>query len=146
MFGSIVVGTDGSPTAQRAVDVACSLAELQGATLHLVSAFRPAPVLAGAAVGFMDAVVVEAERDLRRFTEAMLADLGGTMTRRGVRVETHAVPGEASDAILDVAKACVADLIVVGSKGMAGARHFVGSVPNRVSHRAQTSVLIVKTT
>jgi nucleotide-binding universal stress UspA family protein len=146
MFSSIVVGTDGSPTARRAVEVACSLAELSGATLHLVSAFRPAPVLAGAAVGFMDSVVVEAERDLRRFTEAMLSDLSGTIGGRGVRVETHAVAGEASDALLEVAKACAAELIVVGSKGMAGARHFVGSVPNRVSHRARTSVLIVKTT
>lgn len=146
MFRSVVVGTDGSLTSQKAVDAACALAKVCSATVHLVCAFRPAPVLAGATVGFMDAVVVEAERDLERFTAGMLADMATDIGRSGIRVETYAVPGEASDAIIDVARQCDADLIVVGSKGMAGARHFVGSVPNRVSHRAPTSVLIVKTT
>jgi nucleotide-binding universal stress UspA family protein len=47
---------------------------------------------------------------------------------------------------LSVASAYDADLIVVGSKGMAGPRRILGSVPNSVSHRADTAVLIVKTT
>ena len=62
-------------------------------------------------------------------------------------VETFARQGDAADAILDVAEEQLADLIVVGNKGMTGAKRFLlGSVPNKVSHHAPCSVLIVRTT
>jgi nucleotide-binding universal stress UspA family protein len=62
-------------------------------------------------------------------------------------VETVARQGDAADAIIDVAEEQAADLIVVGNKGMTGAKRFLlGSVPNRVSHHAPCSVLIVRTT
>jgi nucleotide-binding universal stress UspA family protein len=54
--------------------------------------------------------------------------------------------GEAADLITQVAEQVNADLIVVGNKGMKGARRLLGSVPNRVAHRALCSVLIVRTT
>ena len=64
----------------------------------------------------------------------------------GVEVETFAREGAPADAILDVAEERDADLIIVGNKGMTGARRFLlGSVPNRVSHHAPCSVLIVRT-
>ena len=53
--------------------------------------------------------------------------------------------GDAADAILDVAEEQGSDLIVVGNKGMTGATRFLlGSVPNKVSHHAPCSVLIVR--
>ena len=62
-------------------------------------------------------------------------------------VETFARVGDAADAIVDVAEEQRCDLIVVGNKGMTGARRFLlGSVPNKVSHHAPCSVLIVRTT
>jgi len=62
-------------------------------------------------------------------------------------VQAHAREGEPADAILDVAEEINADLIVVGNKGMTGARRFLlGSVPNKVSHHAPSSVIIVRTT
>ena len=57
----------------------------------------------------------------------------------------HAVADSPADAILDTAKAVGADLILVGSKGMRGARRVLGSVPNSVAHGAECAVLIVKT-
>ena len=54
-------------------------------------------------------------------------------------------PAAAADAILDTAESIGADLIVVGSKGMRGARRVLGSVPNSVAHGAGCAVLIVKT-
>ena len=63
------------------------------------------------------------------------------------QVETFARVGDAADAILDVAEEQRCDLIVVGNKGMTGATRFLlGSVPNKVSHHAPCSVLIVRTT
>jgi nucleotide-binding universal stress UspA family protein len=67
--------------------------------------------------------------------------------RAGVaEVEAFGRQGDAADAILDVAEEQRADLIVVGNKGMTGAKRFLlGSVPNKVSHHAPCSVLIVRT-
>ena len=64
----------------------------------------------------------------------------------GVATELYARQGDPADAILDVAEERGADLIVVGHKGMTGARRFMlGSVPHRVSHHAPCSVLIIRT-
>jgi nucleotide-binding universal stress UspA family protein len=64
---------------------------------------------------------------------------------RGVDVTTHMVTGDPGDALLDVAGQENADLIVVGSRGMHGIARVLGSVPNKVSHHARCSVLIVCT-
>jgi len=62
-------------------------------------------------------------------------------------VHKHARTGDAADAIIDVAEEVGADLIMVGNKGMTGAKRFLlGSVPNKISHHATCSVLIVHTT
>jgi nucleotide-binding universal stress UspA family protein len=64
-----------------------------------------------------------------------------------VKVEIHAVPGEPADALIGVAKEVGADLLVVGNRGMSGARRFVlGSVPNKVSHHSPCNLLVVDTT
>ena len=64
----------------------------------------------------------------------------------GVAAEAHAAQGNADDVILATAVEVGADLIVVGSKGMQGARRYLGSVPNSVAHGADCAVLVVKTT
>ena len=63
----------------------------------------------------------------------------------GLKVEAHSAQGNADDVILSAAVDVGADLIVVGSKGMRGARRYLGSVPNSVAHAAHCVVLIVKT-
>ena len=70
-----------------------------------------------------------------------------TPSKEGIEVQTHPVEGDPAEAILNVAEKTDADLIVVGNKGMTGARRFLlGSVPNNVSHHAPCSVIIVRTT
>jgi nucleotide-binding universal stress UspA family protein len=65
----------------------------------------------------------------------------------GADVETHACEGDAPDALIEIAEQEDANLIVVGNKGMHGARRFaLGNVPNKVSHNAPCSVYIVQTT
>jgi nucleotide-binding universal stress UspA family protein len=79
---------------------------------------------------------------------ALLDSAAQTARDAGVEeVETVARVGDAADAILDVAEEQRSDLIVVGNKGMTGATRFLlGSVPNKISHHAPCSVLIVRTT
>ena len=83
----------------------------------------------------------------REDVDATLRDAAERAEAAGVKVETFAREGDPADAILDVAEERGADLIVVGNKGMTGARRFLlGSVPNKVSHHAPCSVLIIRTT
>jgi nucleotide-binding universal stress UspA family protein len=147
MFSSIVVGTDGSETAKEAVRQATSLAKDLGATLDLVSAYEPVPS------GRLRQEAKEVPEDLawmvnpREDVEATLSDAADEARESGVEVNTFARQGDPADAILDVAEERKADLIVVGNKGMTGAKRFLlGSVPNKVSHHAPCSVLIIRTT
>jgi nucleotide-binding universal stress UspA family protein len=65
---------------------------------------------------------------------------------QGIETESHARKGDPADALLHVADEQDADLIVVGNKGMTGAKRFLlGSVPDKISHHASCSVLIVRT-
>ena len=83
----------------------------------------------------------------REEVDATLSDAADIVREAGVEVETFAREGAPADAILDVAEERDADLIIVGNKGMTGARRFLlGSVPNKVSHHAPCSVLIIRTT
>jgi nucleotide-binding universal stress UspA family protein len=146
MFSVIVVGTDGSETAGAAVALAIDLAQRCDATLHLVSAYKdPTTSIAVAhtgAVAVPDTSLVALE--VQSSCEALLTEVA---KRAGsVSVEVHAVPGAPADVLISVAEAVGADLIVVGSKGMKGARRLIGSVPNSVAHRAPCNVIIAKTT
>ena len=140
MYSTIVVGTDGSHTAQRAVAEAAGIARKTGATVHLVTAYLLRPgamaLAAGATLGDTD-------------VEALAKDAAEVLARasRGLEdlpVQPHALGGAAADVIVAVAEEEKADLIVVGSKGMN--RRILGSVPNSVAHNAPCTVLIVKTT
>jgi nucleotide-binding universal stress UspA family protein len=147
VFRSIVVGTDGSETAQKAVDAAVELARLSGAQLELVSAYEPVS----------RARLRDEKRHVpadlqwmvnpREEVDATLADAAERVAEGGVESRTYAREGDPADAILDVAEELGSDLIVVGNKGMTGAKRFLlGSVPNKVSHHAPCSVMIIRTT
>lgn len=147
MFGSILVGTDGSGTATTALRYAIDLSRELGARLQIVSAYEPIPGQR------LRSERVEVPRDLQwivnpREDVLSLLDTAEQEAREaGVSaVETFARQGDAADAILDVAEEQRCDLIVVGNRGMTGAKRFLlGSVPNKVSHHAPCSVLIVRT-
>ena len=147
MFGSIVVGTDGSETAQEAVRQATELAKAVGSRIYIVSAFEP---VGNQRLREERQQVPEDMQWMvnpREDVEATLKEAGEQIKEAGVDVETFARQGDPADAILDVAEENNADLIIVGNKGMSGAKRFLlGSVPNKVSHHAPCSVMIIRTT
>ncbi len=148
MFGSVLVGTDGSDTATTAVRHAIGLACRLGSRLLIVSAYEPVSGqrLRGDRVQVPKDLqwLVNPREDVLELLETAKQEAHGA----GVgEVETFARQGDAADAILDVAEEQRTELIVVGNKGMTGAKRFLlGSVPNKVSHHAPCSVLIVRTT
>jgi nucleotide-binding universal stress UspA family protein len=147
VFNRIVVGTDGSETAAEAVRQAVDLAKLAGAQLSIVSAYAPVPKRR--LQNEQEGVPADVQYEIgpREDVNLVLDAAAASAKKEGLEVQTHPVEGEPAEAILNVAEETDADLIVVGNKGMTGARRYLlGSVPNNVSHHAPCSVIIVRTT
>jgi nucleotide-binding universal stress UspA family protein len=141
MFKNIVVGTDGSATADKAVEAAANLARNFEATLHIVTAYSGRASGMGAASG----ADMASGHGFQREAGTQVAEKAVSTFGEGLETAIHAVGDSPPDAIINTAQSVGADLIVVGSKGMHGARRILGSVPNSVAHGAGCAVLIVKT-
>jgi nucleotide-binding universal stress UspA family protein len=147
VFRSIVVGTDGSETAAKAVEAAVSLARLTGATLELVSAYEPVSSQRLRSEARQVPADLQWMVNPREDVDATLAEAAERAAEAGLQTRTYAREGDPADAILDVAEELGSELIVVGNKGMTGAKRFLlGSVPNKVSHHAPCAVMIIRTT
>jgi nucleotide-binding universal stress UspA family protein len=151
----IVVGTDGSQTAERAVERAAELARSLGATLHVVTSFNPKATsvewatapgvpVPGLTAAEHERVAGEHERDRTR-AEQIVERARHQLVRLGVDAHGHVRVGDPADSLMELAESEGAQMIVVGNKGMTGARRVLGSVPNKISHHARCAVLIVPT-
>ena len=141
MNGPIVVGTDGSSTAEVAVAQATALASTFGQTLHIVSAFKPQHATGSAMPAELAAAI-----NSNSWVDSVLQDAASRARIAGVEVVTHAKVGSPAEAILEVAEHESADLIVVGSRGIDSKSRFIlGNVPSRVVHNSPCSTLVVNT-
>ena len=140
MISTIAVGTDGSETASKAVDVAVEMARRFDARVVLMSVYGGQPA------GSSDKV------DEREFSWNPAAQLREILARtesrlkldEGIDCVTRTGKGNPAKTLVEIAEQCGADLLVIGNKGMD--RRVLGSVPNSVTHNAPCSVLVVKTT
>jgi nucleotide-binding universal stress UspA family protein len=140
MYTSIVVGIDGSPTAEKALEKAIDLACTSSARLHVVSAYEPARARVSGAPSGEGFQVSESFK-----VDAVLERALDRPDAAGVSIEQHAPRGDPADGLIGIAEETGSDLIVIGSVGMQGPKRIFGSVPNSVSHRAPCDVLIVHT-
>jgi nucleotide-binding universal stress UspA family protein len=148
VFKRIVVGTDGSASAAIALNKACELANATGAELHIVYATKPVSAMGLASPAeFSMAAPMAIAADANDEHAQHVCDGAAEFARdAGLSPEVHHVAGDPADALVRVAEDADADLIIVGNRGMSGARRFVlGSVPNKVSHHCRCSLLIVDT-
>lgn len=161
-YRSILVGTDGSPTAMRAVDMASLLAGKLGITPTVVCAFQPPTEqeLAAMKADPADPVAQWSARSARDVPEEFrwrIADAAHAKdvldraqehaAKQGVEADVRAVEGHPAETLIGLAEKEDIDLIAVGSVGMSGAKRFMlGNVPHRISHHAPTDLLILHTT
>lgn len=145
-YTAVVVGTDGSATAGRAVRQAAGLAADHGARLVIVTAYEPQGDelvdTSGAPreLRWMLTDRAQAE-ELARSGHKVATEVGAT------RITAQAIPGSPADVLLEAAVDHGADCIVVGSVGLTGAaRYVLGSVASAVAHHAPCDVLVVHTT
>jgi nucleotide-binding universal stress UspA family protein len=139
-MNAIVLGTDGSPGAEAAVQKLIELARGTGATVHLVCAVPSRTMLERIGMTARTEPV-----DLRGVAADVLARDERRLLDAGFAVEKHVREGDAADTIIDVAGEQDADLIVVGARGSSGVRRFMlGNVSGKLSHHAPRSLMIVR--
>ena len=133
----VMVGTDRSETAERAVRWAATFADAFGAELHIVQVVL-APNPGGTQYGAAEATrAAGAADDLGIYARQVAGDRGQA------HVVLHDDPAMA---IVEAAEEHDIDVLVVGNAGMAGRKEFLlGNVPNRISHNARCTVIIVNT-
>ena len=134
---SILVPVDGSASSRRAVELASAMAHAFGATLTLlhVAPVSDLPTLIGES---------ESPRDTEE-GQVILAEAARLAKRRGVEPSIALLRGRASGQILRSAEAHRSDLIVMGTRGLTGARSvLLGSVSRAVSRRAKAQVVLVR--
>ena len=144
MIKMIAVGTDGSETAQVAVDFAMDMAERYGAKLLIASAYKPV------SESQLRREQADAPQDIQwsinpsEEVDATLRKVEEAAGEKGLEYASEARNGDPAEVLCDIAADHGADVIVVGNKGME--RRILGSVPNTVAHKTPCSVLVVKTT
>ena len=148
MYDRIIVGTDGSTTATRAVETAARVARAHNATLVVASAYvpkltqqqktcweqTPEDARWRLSAGAMAEAVVE------QAVDHALATAG-----TGLDVVSRAEPGDAVDVMLDLVTQVDASMLVVGNRPRPGLRRLRGSVAGDLSRRAACDVLVVDT-
>ena len=146
MYETVVVGTDGSATAEEAVRHAAQLAAACDARLLIATAFSPHDdLVARRSNAPEDIRWMLTDRNLAEEQARQSRQVAKALGAKDVLIEASA--GDPADVLIGLAKEYDADLIVVGSRGLASTAHFVlGSVASSVSHHAPCDVLIVHTT
>jgi len=161
-YKKILVGTDGSATAMRAVEAASHLAKTLGIVPIVVTAFEPPTEheLEQLRAGTGDAISTWNASRTQRDTPAefqwriagaaqaedVLERASDCAAEKGVDADVRAIEGPPAEVLLRVAEEEQVDLIAVGSVGMAGPKRFMlGNVPHRLSHHTPTDILILKT-
>jgi nucleotide-binding universal stress UspA family protein len=140
----IVAGTDGSANAELAVDRAGELADSLDAGVYVVSAY-PSISVGGSMAASGGVAIADTSVEPALTAQKLVARTRERLEVRGISVKTHVCAGNAAEALTTIAEDEHAQMIVVGNRGMTGARRILGSVPNRVSHHAGCDVLIAAT-
>ena len=137
---AIVVGTDGSPGAEAAVQKVIEMIPGDGVTVHLVCAYS-----GPSALERIGLTARQEPTDLRGVAADVLARDEHRFAEAGFAVHKHAREGDPAHVIIDVAAEQDADLIAVGARGHTGLRRFMlGSVSGKLAHHAPKTLLIVQ--
>ena len=137
----ILVATDLSPCSRAAVDYAVDLAKGTGGEITLLHVSGvPGYVLPDGSVFLLDATSVET------IEQSIRDQLALEKKRTGVPMKVVSRQGAPAPSIVSYAADDASDLIVMGTHGRAGLRHFLlGSVAERVLRTAPCPVLVVRT-
>jgi nucleotide-binding universal stress UspA family protein len=137
----LVVPTDFSPTADRALSRAIDMARALPARIELIHVHSPVLVLPPPIdMVSLSTVFPKAQEKMEEALEAR----AGRVRDAGVECDIQLLEGSPHVEIVALADKVQAELIVLGTHGRGGLAHAVlGSVTERVIHRATCPVLVV---
>jgi nucleotide-binding universal stress UspA family protein len=140
MIENILLATDGSGSAERAVDFAASLALHYRAKVTVLHAFTPVPAYLG------EPNYSRALYETLDEAKAVVDKVAGRLRDMGiVEVDTDFIEGPAANVILGVAETRKPDLLVIGARGLSTWQGILmGSVSLSVTQRAECPILVVK--
>lgn len=133
-IASVVVGTDFSDAADKAVHRAEEIASTQRARLHLVHATLPLPGPLARLAGIDPRAI---QRDLEAV--AAVARSSGV-----AHVKTHHVSGIGAGGLAEVCRAVSAAVVVVGTRGRSLPDGLIGSTAERLAASSEVPVLLVR--
>jgi nucleotide-binding universal stress UspA family protein len=143
MVSTVAVGTDGSDRAAQAVAFAIDMAKRYDARLVAISSYRPIPETKVLKDQEEAPLEVQWSINPMQDVEEILSSVESRALSAGLEVTTVASQGDPADVLIKHATEQGADVLIVGNKGMK--RRVLGSVPNTVTHKAQCTVVVVKT-
>ncbi len=141
MIKKILVPVDGSEQAYKATEFAADLAKQSDATIHLLHVFK----LSIIPEGLGDYIMTD-RAELQALGNKIIALAEDEAKKKGVKhIEAAVIEGDPSERIIDYAKDHDVDIIVLGSRGLGTFKGLLlGSVSNKVSHRADRTCVIVR--
>lgn len=147
MINAILVATDASSTANKALDLAANMAGKYGASLHLLYVVREMQLPEGLrAMAEVEKLVGSRSEVMGFVAKKVLADAQARAESQGATdIHTEVVEGEPATTIIDRASAQGVDLIVMGTRGLSAVKSMMlGSVSRKVSNLSGVSCLIVR--
>jgi len=141
MTKKILVPVDGSDQARKAIDFAANLAKQNDATIHLLHVYKLPIIPEG-----MGEYVISDRIELQALGDKIISVAQDEVSKKGGQhIEATVMEGDPAERIIAYAKDHDVDMIVMGSRGLGSFKGLLlGSVSNKVSHRADRTCVIVR--
>jgi nucleotide-binding universal stress UspA family protein len=145
MFQHILIATDGSELADKAVNAGLELAHQLDAKVTIATASEPWQAAVGDAAPAFSFPIAEYDKVVAENAARILSTAGAVAKQKGVACETVHVNGFPAEAIIEMAKTRGCDLIVMSSHGRKGvSRLLLGSQAARVVTLSTIPVLVCR--
>ncbi|MBA7624215.1 Stress response protein NhaX [subsurface metagenome] len=141
MTKKILVPVDGSDQARKAIDFAANLAKQNDATIHLLHVYKLPIIPEG-----MGEYVISDRIELQALGDQIISVAQDEVRKKGGQhIEATVMEGDPAERIIAYAKDHDVDMIVMGNRGLGSFKGLLlGSVSNKVSHRADRTCVIVR--
>lgn len=137
-MNNILVPTDFSPNAYKAMEYAVEVANAAGATIQLVHTYKVSNK-----AGMLISIEAHIEEDVRKEMDQMLDHFGPKM-KQGAYIKTQILRGETIQTLAKLAEQWPADLIIMGTQGASGLKEiFFGSVTSGVISQTKVPLLAI---
>lgn len=146
MYKSLLVAVDGSKHGRKALELACHLAKVDNAELHILHVPEVLPHEATLIWGIGAVAIGDELKEMEALGHRIISGAEAEAHKLGVeRIHTHVMKGEPARTILKQTEALGVDVVVLGSRGLEDLAGLVmGSVSHKVTNHAKCGVITIR--